>query len=334
MTRSRRTSFGLLSLFLVVAGGCAQPLPKTQVTLETLVAEYNANAASVPMLAAYADIEFTAYDGATGLELPLWSSPNGLLRIKKGPTPLGAHDMVLIGREMTQQVLRVGTSLKDKAYYMWTLMPEAGAMWGQLELAGAPGIKQLPIDPTGLQAVLGICQLPSDQSSTPAVTLHMDTTPGRYAYVLRYVSRQPLSNNLVQRREFRFAWDEKRPNRCASLFWGAEKPRRLEEINFFDRRGRRIMSAAVSDYKPIDLEGMDNPPAKAPIMPTDIKITWFNDRKGKTASVRLGLTQMTTEEIWDAEICEFLNNMPDDIPKDKIIQVDEDIPLTKEGNDK
>ena len=334
MTILRRRAVGLLSLFVIAAGGCSQPLPKAQVTLNTLVAEYNANAATVPMLAAYAEIDFTAYHETTGLPMGLWSSPNGLLRMKKGPAPLGTHDMVLIGREVSKQVLRVGTSRKDNVYYMWTLMPEAKALWGRTELAGAPGIKLLPIDPTGLQAVLGICQLPADQSHAPAVTLQMDTTPGRYAYVLGYVSRQPVSNNFVLRREFRFGWDEKRPHWLAGLVWGKERPRRLEEINFFDDRGRKMMSAAVSDYKPVDVSTLDNPPQTPPIMPTDIRITWFNDRKRKTASVRLRMTQMTAEEIWDTEICEFTRNLPDDIPPEKVIQVDKDIPPKKEGNDK
>ncbi|MBL7221931.1 MAG: hypothetical protein ISS69_17625 [Phycisphaerae bacterium] len=334
MTSLRRSAVGLLSLFVIAAAGCTPPLPKSQVTLDTLVAEYNANAATVPMLAAYADIEFTAYHETTGLGLPLWSSPNGLLRMKKGPDPLGAHDMVLIGREVSKQVLRVGTSRKDNAYYMWTLIPETKAMWGRLKLAGAPGIKLLPIDPTGLQAVLGICQLPADQSGMPAVTLQMDTTPGRYAYVLGYVSRQPVSNKFVLQREFRFGWDEKRSDWLAKCLWGSRRPRRIEEINFFDDRGRKMMSAAVSDYKPVDVSALDNPPQTPPIMPTDIRITWFNDRKRKTASVRLRLSQMTAEEIWDTEICEFLKNVPNDIPPEKVIQVDKNIPLTREGDDK
>jgi hypothetical protein len=334
MTQLRRTVLGLLSLFVIAAGGCTQPLPKTQVTLEKLLSEYNTNAAGATMLAAYTDIEFSTYHELTGLSLPLWSSPNGLLRIKKGPDPLGTHDMVLIGREVSKQVLRVGTSRKENIYYMWTLIPETSAMWGRTQLAGAPGIKLLPIDPTGLQAVLGICKLPDDQTATPAVTLKMDTAPGRYAYVLSYINRQPVSNHLVARREFRFTWDEKRPDWIAKLLWGKQKQRRLEEINFFDARGRRIMSAEVGDYKPIEISETDNPPPAAPIMPTDIKITWFNDRKQKTASVRLRLSQMTTEEIWDTEICEFLGNLPAEIPRGKLVQVDKHIPLPKKGNNK
>ena len=329
MTRLHKTALGLLSLFIVAVGGCAQPMPKAQVTLDELVAEYNANAAGVPMLAAYAEIEFTAYHQATGIGLSVWSSPNGLLRMKKGPDPLGTHDMVLIGREISHQVLRVGTSRKDKVYYMWTLMPETKALWGRMELAGAPGIKNLPIDPTGLQAVLGICQLPSDQSKTPAVTLKMDTTPGRYAYVLNYVNRQPVSDKLVARREFRFGWDEKRPNWISKVFWGDFRERRLEEVNFFDAYGRKVMSAQVGDYEPITLSDLADQPETPPVMPTSVKITWFNERKGKTASVNLKLQQMTTEEIWDPEICEFLTNLPESIPARTIIQVDKSIPLKK-----
>ncbi|MCP4375123.1 MAG: hypothetical protein GY794_02930 [bacterium] len=334
MTKLRRTVLGLISLFIIATGGCAQPLPKTQVTLEKLLSEYNTNAAGATMVAAYADIEFTKYHELTGIGLPLWSSPNGLLRIKKGPDPLGTHDMVLIGREVSKQVLRVGTSRKENVYYMWTLIPEAGAMWGRTQLAGAPGIEQLKIDPTGLQAVLGICKLPDNQTAAPAVTLKMDTTPGRYAYVLSYINRQPVSNHLVARREFRFAWDEERPDGISELLWGKQKQRRLEEINFFDASGRRIMSAEIGDYKPIDISDSANPPAVAPIMPTDIRITWFDNRKQKTASVRLRLSQMTAEEIWDTEICEFFGNLPAEIPRSKLVQVDRHIPRPKKGNNK
>jgi len=302
--------------------------------LQSLVAEYNANARSVPMLAAYAEIDFTVYDETTGLGLTMWSSPNGLLRMKKGPKPHDTHDMVLIGREISQQVMRVGTSRKDNVYYMWTLMPEAQAMWGKMKYAGAPGIRLLPIDPTGLQSVLGICRLPSDQSKTPAVTLRMDTTPGKFAYVLQYVDKQPISNSLVCRREFRFAWDEERPDGISELLWGKQRPRRLEEVNFFDAKGRKVMSAAVGDYQPIDVSTLEDPPPSDPIMPTDIKITWFNDRQEKTAAVRLRLSQLTAEEIWDTEICEFLANVPSSIPAHKIVQVDKDLEPKKEGEDK
>jgi len=313
MIKLRQTSLVLLSLLLVAAGGCTPPIPKTQVTLGELVSEYNANASGVPMLAAYAEIDYIEYHDTTGLGLTLWSSPNGLLRMKKGENPLAPGDMVLIGREITQQVMRVGTSMKDKTYYMWTLMPETLALWGHLELAGAPGIRQLRIDPTGLQAVLGICQLPSDQSKTPAVTLQMDTTPGRYAYVLRYVNRQPVSNHFLQCREYRFAW-------------GDEKPRLLEEVNFYNSLGRKVMTAEVGDYQPIDIANMKNPPDAEPVMPSDITITLFNERQQKTSAVHLKLSQMTTdEEMWDIEVCEFLSNIPSEIPAQSVIQVDKAI---------
>ncbi|MBT3198427.1 MAG: hypothetical protein HN350_00765 [Phycisphaerales bacterium] len=322
MIKLRQTSLVLLALLLVAAGGCTPPIPNTQITLGQLVSEYNTNASGVKMLAAYAEIDYIEYHDITGLGLTLWSSPNGLLRMKKGKNPLAPGDMVLIGREMSQQVMRVGTSLKDKAYYMWALMPKKLAMWGHLELAGAPGIRQLPIDPTGLQAVLGICQLPADQSKTPAVTLQMDTTPGEYAYVLRYVNRQPVSKHLLQRREYRFTW-------------GDDKPRRLEEVNFYNALGRKVMTAEVSDYQPIDIASMTNPPAAAPVMPTDITITWFNDRQQKTNAVHLKLSQMTTdEEMWDIEVCEFLSNLPSEIPAQSVIQVDKAIPLKKKDKTK
>ncbi|MDP6046797.1 MAG: hypothetical protein QGG25_14410 [Phycisphaerae bacterium] len=338
MTRLHRTGLGLLSLFVIAIGGCAQPIPKTQVSLNELVSEYNANAKAVPMIAAYADIEYTMYHESTGVGLPLWSSPNGLLRMEKGPDPLGTHDMVMIGRELSRQVMRVGTSRKDNVYYMWTLIPDPKAMWGHMKLAGAPGIENLPINPTGLQVILGICQLPDGRSKSAGVTLRMDTTSGRYAYVVGYISRQPVTDKLVVNKEFRFAWDEKRPNGLSEFFWGKQKPRRLEEVNFYDMNGRKVVSAQVGDYKPVEIDPEAAQPKIAPIMPTRIRITWFNKRQQKTSSVLLRLSQMTTEKQWETDVCDFLDNVPDEISDYEIIQVDKDIPfgdpVKKEGSDK
>jgi len=314
--------------------GCPQPMPKTQITLDELLVEYNANAESVPLLAAYAEIQLTVYHPDTGLGLPLWSSPNGLLRMKKGPAAFGPHDMVLIGRELSHQVFRVGVSRKDSVYYMWTRVREPQAMWGRIQLAGAPGIKILQIDPTGLQAVLGICSLPADMTQMPIVTMKMDTRPGSYAYVLSYIDRQPVSNRMGLRREFRFAWDEKRTQPLSGFLWGPQKPRRLEEVNFFDARGRRVMTARVTDYKPIDVSSLDDPPETPPLMPTDIRITWFNDRGQKTAAVRLVLSQMTTEQLFEDEIFQFRANLPDDIPSGKVIQVDKKLDAPPKGGGK
>jgi hypothetical protein len=43
---------------------------------------------------------------------------------------------------------------------------------------------------------------------------------------------------------------------------------------------------------------------------------------------------MTTEEMWDTEVCEFIKNLPDDIPTETVIQVDKDILPKKEASDK
>ena len=338
MTRLHTTCLALISLLVVSLGGCDRPIPKTQISLNELVAEYNENAKSIPMLAAYADIEFSAYHASSGAGMPLWSTPNGLLRVKKGPEPLGTHDMVMIGREVSKQILRIGTSRKDNVYYIWTLIPDPKAMWGHMKYAGAPGIDNIPIDPTGLLAVLGICQLPDQRSRDSAVTLRMDTTPGRYAYVLGYINRQPVSDRLVMTKEYRFAWDEKRPDGLSELLWGKQKPRRLEEVNFYDVDGRKVITAKVGDYEPVEIDPDAEQPETAPLMPTTISIEWFNDRQQMKSRIRLKLSQMTTRETWDIEVCGFLENISDDISDDQIVQVDKGVQEEdldkKKGDDK
>jgi len=305
----------LLAALAVGLCGCPRPLPKTQVSLDTLVGEYNANAAAVPRLWARVKVRAAQYDPLTGLETRSYGSrllpPHGYLLLSKGENPLGPHNFVLIVNEtLAHEVARVGVSRDEGVYYMWQRMWEKEAQWGRVELAGAPNIPQLPIDPLGLLAVLTVCQLPGDFTHLPTVALTMNTRPSeQYAYVLTYVDRRPITRQIGFRRELHFVWHD-------------EKPRLLFRINFFDSRGRRVMAARVGDYRPIDVSTMEDPPERPPIMPTDIEITWFDDQDRKTSKVHLWLSEMTAAETWDVAQCRFKENLPGDIPPDKVIQVD------------
>jgi hypothetical protein len=233
------------------------------------------------------------------------------LLLSKGTVPLGPHNFVLIVREtLAHELARVGVSRDEGVYYMWQKMWEKEARWGRAELAGAPNIPQLPIDPLGLLAVLAVCQLPADFTDLPTVALTMNTRPSeQYAYVLTYVDRRPITRRIGFRHELHFVWHD-------------EKPRRLFRINFFDSRGRRLMAARVGDYRPIDVSTMEDPPERPPIMPTDIEITWFDDQDRKSSTVHLWLSEMTADEKWDVAQCRFKENLPADIPPEKVIQVD------------
>ncbi|MFW6132668.1 MAG: hypothetical protein ACOC8F_02135 [Planctomycetota bacterium] len=322
--------------------GCPKPCPETAVGVDQLIAEHNANAAAVPRLWARARMRITLRDpqGRTfswGSASPL-ATPNGLLLLGKGRNPLGPHDFVLVGRELAGvELFRVGSCAAQGVYYCWYRLGEASAAyWGRHEYAGAPGVDALPIDPNQLLAVLGVCAVPSDLTELPTVALTMQTDP--CAYVLTYVDRRPVSGQIGFRRKVYFRWSD-------------DAPRRPFRVDLISPEGRRVLTARMSDYRPIagasagdadagvdpeawlggaepgdDADADDaaerHAEAARPVMPTDIvieRVPWGDDADRAVADVRrvhLRLSDMTTADKWDRGACRF------DPPTERVVQVD------------
>lgn len=286
----------LLAALLAAAGGCAAPCPNSLASIDQIVAAHNANVASVPRLWARVEMD-VSLQPETGPEMTWRSgSPTGLLLYRRGGKPNGPHDFVLIGRETAAvELFRAGASTAQGLYYFWYRFGDrAGAWYGRLALAGAPGVKHMPIDPMQLLGILGITPLPTEPGKLPAVALSMNNTPGQCAYVVTVLDRQPVSNRVLFKREIILPWTGKEP----------PPPTR---VNIFDDAGRRVMTAALADYKPIDVSSLDKPPAKSPVMPTDIDIT-CSDVPGVPRLIRkihLRLSEMTVEDKWLPEAVDF-----------------------------
>lgn len=299
---------------LAAAGGCAAPCPRTHASLPELISTYNTNAARVPRLWARARI--TATFPVNGLPVT-WTSaaPNGILLLVKGEDPLGPHDFVLVGKEAGLEVFRVGSSAEQGLYYFWyALGDDAAAYVGRQELAGAAGIEEMPIDPNQLLAVLGVTDLPHELSWSPGggrptpfptAAMRMNTEPGRCAYAVSYIDRQPVSGRILFRREMLFTWSD-------------EEPVRPFRVNFLNADGLAVLTAELSDYRPV---ATPDATAPAPEMPTDIRIQWLDPHTHKpTSSVRLELSEMTTEPRGSRAAARF--NPPAAAP---IIEVDRGI---------
>ena len=298
------------AILIALAASASVPLgcvecPKTSVPLGQLVAEYNANAAKVPSLWARARVT-VKLKGVTVLDS---GTPNGLLLLFKGKSKTGPHDFVLVGKEGPAELFRAGSSTIDGKYYFWGNFAGRGeARWGRNELAGAPGVEGMPIDPNQLLAVLSVCELPDDLTQPPTVAMTMNAEPGKCAYVVTYVDRQPVSNRILFRREVLFHWDD-------------EKPRRPFRVNFFDTEGRRVLTAELKNYAPV--KTADDEAGQPPLMPTDVLVEWIDPTTHeKPASVRLRLSKMDATGRGAREACVF--DPPVGIP---VIQVDRNMPV-------
>ena len=293
--------------------GCISGHPSESLTRAELVGQYNANAAAVPRLWARAKIELKLPgDKGAGLSWgstsPL-ASPNGLLLLVKDPSAGRRQDFLLMGLAPgAMELFRLGSSASEGVYYLWYNYGDQGAAWwGRQEYAGAPGV-EMPLDPGDLLSVLCVTEIPTDFSRLPAAVLRMDESIP--AYVLSWVAPQPLSSEIIFRREVFFNWDGKAP--------------RAYRVDLFDVRGRVVMTARLRDYKPVRTAADE---VQGPVMPSDIEITW----PARGGRMRIVLSEMSSLKVWNRRQFLFEHNLPAGVPLANVTQVDKDIPAEGGG---
>lgn len=306
--RSRRLCRFLLVACLLAAGvgaGCVR-CPKTHISVDKLVAEYNANAQRIGRLKARAKIHLSFIDGK-GRRVQWGStsalaSANGMLLLAKTDGPFGPKDFVLVGREtLAVELFRIGTSAAEGKYYLWFNYGDYGkAWWGWQKFAGAPQISEMPIDPNQIISVLAICRLPDKFTTLPTVLLRMSAKP--CAYVLTYVARQAVTGRIVSTMDIYFRWAD-------------DRPRRPFMVKLFDATGQEVMTANLGKYATVQVPPADQP---GPVMPTDIKISW----PGRHSSAHIVLSELTTADTWDTDYCRFDAELPAGIGPEDITQID------------
>ncbi len=277
--------------------------PEKFVSLPELLAEHNANAAKVPRLWARVRVRVSGPGFAWGSASSL-AAPNALLVLSKEQVNSGPPNFLLRGREMVE-LFRLGVDARAGLYYLWLNINSKGEAWfGRTKYAGAPAAEGIPLDPTQLVEVLGVTALPPLQpEKTPAVVLRLQSLP-RPAYVLRYLSPQPVTGHLKVWREVYLHWDEK-------------KPRRAYRVRLFDAAGLCRVVADLADYKPI-ATGAEEAEAP-PVMPTDIRMTWPAIKGVQEAStLHMRLSEMAPKAV-SVKAFDFWEGLP---PALEPVQVD------------
>ncbi len=287
--------------------GCAR-CPEKFVSLQALVEEYNANAWRVPKLWARARIRASFQGFSWGSVSPL-APANGYVMLWKLPGSAGTSekvDFVLIGKEIAE-LFRAGVDAQRGLYYFWyNVGQEGGAWFGREELAGAPRVAHIPFDPTQLVEILGVTQLPPPAPEVlPAVVMTLQQDP--CAYVVRYVRPQPETGFLKIWREVYFRWSD-------------TEPRQPFRVKLYGPDGLCRVVAEVGRYQRVVWEG---PPEQAPLMPTDVRMTWPEIKDVQPASaIHVRLSEMSTVHPFGSEIFDFPapGNPPSGVGE--LIQVD------------
>ena len=89
--------------------------------------------------------------------------------------------------------------------------------------------------------------------------------------------------------------------------WSDKEPPLPSRVNIFDNAGRRVMTARLAGDRPIDVSSLDDPPARSPVMPTDIDIV-CNEVPGSYTFVRrihLRISEMSVRHEWEPEAVDF-----------------------------
>lgn len=295
----------LLAVAATCCAACSRGVcPDTRIAapVERVVAEYNANASRIPRLWARAAVSVTFRDAPSDLGFT-WRSGEATSYLLLDKTLSGKDggpaDFALIIRETITEIGRVGISTDEGVYYMWTDFGDRSTcLYGRLDRAGAPGIKEIPVDPLQLLGVLSVCRLPADFTKPPLVAQTYSSDP--CAYVLTFIDRQPVSNKILFKREVFF-------ERTADVVDGeiVERPRRPFMVRIFDDRGRRVLTARMDDYRPVTLADGGEEDA-APVMPSEITLRW--EETG--TEMRLSLSDMTTEDKVIPEAYLFRARLP------------------------
>jgi len=143
--------------------------------------------------------------------------------------------------------------------------------------------------------------LPDDFTRPPTVLMRLNDKPCECAYVLTLLDRQPLTGQIVARRE-------------VYLEWEANREPRAFRVDLLDEVGRTVMTARLKDYKPIAVVSEEGTPAETPpaaaagpgpagangparaaqaVLPTDIEISW--PRTG--SRIHILLSEMKTRRV-------------------------------------
>jgi hypothetical protein len=277
----------------VLLAGCASEAPAikpysgpTQ-TLDQLVSDINSNVEQLPTLWAKGDFDAHIVDhdhktDVNGTAYLMHASPQQMLFIGKA--------------DVLGEVFRMGCG-PDK-YWVTVKGDTDTCWWGTYTYLDRVDKGAIPVRPDLVEAVLGLDAIDPLLTREPCPVMRFNND--QRAYML--VWNMKLRDRWVAQKEIWYDVDSKLP--------------RL--VNLFDVNGRIVLSAYLSDHKPVDMGTGGTQPSTAPMVATSYRL-YFPD-SGST--LRLHLTDLRSSSKGHPNAANFAFD-PDSVDVKHIINLDE-----------
>jgi hypothetical protein len=283
----------LLLSIMVIGGGCAQtPSPVRPYfgpteTMEELVSDINANVESLPTLWAKGDFDASIVDhdhrtNVSGTAYLMHANP---------------QEMLLVGKaDVVGEVFRMGCG--PEKYWVTVKGDTDTCWWGTYANLDRVDENEIPVRPDLVEAVLGLDSIDTDLTRQPCPVMRFNND--QHAYMI--------------------VWNVKGPNRWLAQkeIWYDLETKLPRLVNLFDANGRVVLSAYLSDHKPVDMGSSGTQPENAPRVATNYRL-FFPD-SGSTLRLHLAYLRLKSQGHPNPQNFAF---DPDTVDVKHIINLDE-----------
>jgi hypothetical protein len=276
-----------LAIGCVPKSSLIQPYSGSTETLDQLVGDVNANVEPLPTLWAKGDFDASIADHGH--------------RTNVSGTAYLMHDrpqqMLFIGKaDVLGEVFRMGSG--PEKYWVTVKGDTDTCWWGTFANLNRVDEQAIPVRPDLVEAVLGLDALDTDLTRQPCPVMRFNND--QRAYMIVWIVKGP--DRWLAQKEIWYDLDTKLP--------------RL--VNLFDANGRVVLSAYLSDHKPVDMGSSATQSQQSPRVATNYRL-FFPD-SGST--LRLHLTDLRLESHGHPNAANFAFN-PDTVNVKHVINLDE-----------
>jgi hypothetical protein len=302
---TNRTLILCLLIAVGTVGGCMDstvPMPDHRSSpAPSFVTKYNATAQRVERLWAYAKLRIVFREKPSDLGFP-WGSaskdaePNArLLVVKRPKSKIAPADVLLIIKEASQEMGRVGLSATDKVAYSWlNAGSRRSCVYAEIE-----NLDRMEINPLELLSAAGILPIAAPSSRLPAATKRL--SEDRRAAIISAVEYDVNAGYPVLRREYYF---DRLMKVERTLFDKTLTPLpvRVSKIKHFDLLGRCVATTTIDEYSKMELDKS----GEEVELPSHFTTEFHTS--GTTLEIRL--EGMTDEDRVDDEAFLFYKRLP------------------------